>query len=447
MATVQTEERLHGLPAIAVLLKRFMPTSGALNEIAAIDGLRALAILLVLGIHLYLLGVSRGFNVGPAWLAYPAEMGFSGVYLFFILSGFLLFLPYSRSLLAGRPWPSARRFYLRRALRILPAYYAVLATLLLLEARPLLHIQYAGPLSLVALLFHDLNVNAFSIIFQLDSPFWTLAIEWQFYLLLPWIALALAKLAGPRANRWFFQRLALGLGAIVVLGLGIRCAAALVHYAGGQDYPMNAPGVVGIALTFLYGIRGKYLEIFALGMAASLIYVSAIEQGRLARGRAILLGTLALIAALAGLAGCTIWAAAIQLVPSGTGGSLKDWVFLPPNGASWTLLGEWALGLCFVLLLLGVLLGSPILRRLFSLFPLRYIGIISYSLYLWHLPILSLLVSSFTSYGRFVLFASVFLLLFCSASYYLIERPFIRYRRAAHSRVEQEPAPAAPSAQ
>jgi peptidoglycan/LPS O-acetylase OafA/YrhL len=230
MATAQVEQRLRGLPAIVAIFRHLMPSSGAMREIAALDGLRALAILLVLEIHLYLLGSAHGLNVGPPIVAYFADMGFSGVYLFFVLSGFLLFLPYARSLLTNQPWPSARLFYLRRALRILPAYYAVLATLLMLPARPLLRPQYLVPLSLAALLFHDLNVNAFNITFQLDSPFWTLAIEWQFYLLLPWIALALAKLAGARAERWFFPRLALGVIMLIVAGLLIRSLAAIAHY-------------------------------------------------------------------------------------------------------------------------------------------------------------------------------------------------------------------------
>jgi peptidoglycan/LPS O-acetylase OafA/YrhL len=183
-------------------------------------------------------------------------------------------------------------------------------------------------------------------------------------------------------------------------------------------------------------MKGKYLEIFALGMAASLIYVFAIEQGRLTRQRSILLGTLSVIASLAGLVGCTIWAVAVHLVPSMPGGSLEDWLFLP-QGQSWSILGEWALGLSYALLLLGVLLGAGIVRRFFSLFPLRFIGIISYSLYLWHLPILSLFVLTFSSYKQFVLSSSAFLLLFCTGSYYFIERPFIRFRRAAHSRSEQ----------
>lgn len=446
MVTTQVEERLRGLPAIMAIFKRIMPTSGAAHEIAPVDGLRALAILLVIWCHLSAFGFFYGLNVGPAAIRYLADFGFSGVFLFFILSGFLLFLPYARALLDNRPWPSARKFYLRRALRILPLYYAAFVVLLLLQAGSWLHPQNAVPLSLIALLLHDMRSDAFTIMSALDGPFWTLTIEWQFYLLLPWLALALAKVAGRRTQRGFFFRLGGGLGALVVLGLAIRWLAATMYYDWTLDQPINAPGIPGFAMKLVYGVKGKYLEVFALGMAASILYVLAVERGGLAHQRRKILGSLAGITAVAGLLGCLLWAAQAQripFVPSRTVG-----VFVPPAGRLWEILGEWSLGLCFAFLLMGVLLGAPTLQRLFALAPLRFIGIISYSLYVWHYPILSFLSSTILavspiSYLRFIALAAVLVLPLCSGSYYLIERPFIRLRRAARSPAEREVAPAA----
>src|SRR5262249_32205392 len=101
------------------------------------------------------------------------------------------------------------------------------------------------------------------------------------------------------------------------------------------------------------------------------------------------------------------------------------------------ILGEWTLGLCFALLLLAVLCGVPRLRRLLSLGPLRFIGIISYSLYVWHIPLMmvlytDILASSPAAYPRFLLLVVLVLVLWCFASYFLVERPFLRWRRAAH---------------
>ena len=54
------------------------------------------------------------------FVASVAYYGESGVIFFFLLSSFLLFLPYAKALLFEDPWPSLRRFYLRRIFRILP---------------------------------------------------------------------------------------------------------------------------------------------------------------------------------------------------------------------------------------------------------------------------------------------------------------------------------------
>ncbi len=428
-----------------MLLKRLKLTNGAAREIAPLDGLRALAILLVIWCHLSTFGFFYGLDMGPASIRYLADFGFAGVLLFFVLSGFLLFLPYARALLDGRSWPSARKFYLRRALRILPLYYLAFVLLVLLQAGFWLHPQNAGPLYLGALLLYDMRGDAFDAMVKLDAPFWTLTIEWQFYLLLPWLALGLAKVAGPRAGRSFFPRLAGGLSALAALGLGIRWLAAAMHYDWGQDQPGSAPGFAGLAMKLLYGVKGKYLEVFALGMAASILYILAVEQGGLSIRRRKALGAWAAVIALAGLVGCVFWAAQARSIPFVPYGPW--WIFVPPDGRFWQILGEWAIGLSFALLLIGVLFGAPSLQGFFALAPLRFIGIISYSLYVWHFPILALLSSSIPTFSSvpyldFVALGVLSSLLICSCSYYLIERPFIRYRRAARSAGEREPSPA-----
>src|SRR5689334_7769095 len=98
------------------------------HTIPSLDGLRALAILLVIWCHVDVQGFVSHM-LGPGILRSVAAFGFSGVFLFFILSGFLLFLPYARSLLGHAPWPSVKQFYQRRALRILPVYFVALSVL------------------------------------------------------------------------------------------------------------------------------------------------------------------------------------------------------------------------------------------------------------------------------------------------------------------------------
>src|SRR5205814_7113610 len=103
------------------------------KQIPVLDGARAIACLSVLVYHISIRSGKSGIW-GPVHTIHDipgmfaffvssfAYYGESGVILFFLLSSFLLFLPYAKALLFEAPWPSLRRFYLRRIFRILPGY-------------------------------------------------------------------------------------------------------------------------------------------------------------------------------------------------------------------------------------------------------------------------------------------------------------------------------------
>ncbi len=125
------QQRSRQLLATRLLL----PMDQGARDIRALDGLRALAALSIVAFHFYLAERYEFTTWGKEYVNYFYFLA-SGVHLFFVLSGFLLFLPYARAILHGKPLPSAKSFYKRRALRILPAYLVCLALLILLEPTP-----------------------------------------------------------------------------------------------------------------------------------------------------------------------------------------------------------------------------------------------------------------------------------------------------------------------
>lgn len=389
-----------------------LPLENGPREIRALDGLRAIAALSIVAFHtllamrFYSTAAGRAFNQSWYDLA-------SGVDLFFVLSGFLLFLPYARALLQGRSLPSVKRFYKRRALRILPAYWVCLAILLLLP--PPTHAPVRTPLDVLThiLMIHD----AFPAFNQdINGPFWTLAVEAQFYLLLPLLALGVAWVVGRSRS---LTRLLGALLGLIALALLLRWVDALVM-AGLPARIGSAP--LGNALTLAtLGTQGKHLEVFATGMLCAALYVGTVELPRsrplvgavgLRRlGNGLLLGALALIALAA-----PHWA-------------LSGVKFAP--GVRWdtpTLLYPLLTGAGFGALLLAILWGGRAIGRIFAWGPLRFVGLISYSLYIWHLPVLHAQIPLFA--GMPLTLRVVFAFVVAYLSYQLVERPFLRRRNS-----------------
>src|SRR5690348_8937986 len=191
------------------------------REIRALDGLRAVAALSIVLFHVMLFlqleytPLSQAINHTWYYLS-------TGVDLFFVLSGFLLFLPYARAMLDGQQLPSARRFYRRRALRILPAYWVCLAIVVALKFY-VQHVPFSvGDVAAHIFLIHD-SFPQFNR--DYDGPFWTLAVEAQFYLLLPLLALIVSWMCRGRHSAW---RIAAGIGLLILGALTMRTADSMI---------------------------------------------------------------------------------------------------------------------------------------------------------------------------------------------------------------------------
>jgi len=183
------------------------------GRVAGIDGLRALAALSILVYHVFISGAAKT-SAAPDFGA-SASKAFnwlqSGVTLFFVLSGFLLFRPYAFAALRGKPYPSLRAYLRNRALRILPLYWFVL----IVTALAFQHYLLAHPLRLIANAAFLQNYfpswpvsdyRGYGI-----SPAWSLCVEVVFYLSLP--ALGLLTLV-------LMRRKAVGGGTAVLAQIG-----------------------------------------------------------------------------------------------------------------------------------------------------------------------------------------------------------------------------------
>ena len=287
----------------------------------ALDGLRGIAVLLVISAHL-------GFR--------STALGWMGVPLFFALSGFLI----TGILLRTRERPDYfRRFYWRRALRIFPIYYLYIAVCLVAGM--------AGGLPVSDLWLSAIYVQNYRVpgaVWQVPPFFgghtWSLAVEEQFYLLWPLVALLLPA------------RRLLGLSVVLIAG-----ALAFRFWAHGVT---NDP-----ARWIQYGWLPSNMDCLAAGAVVAILHA----QDRLRRHH---------MAALVAIAGAGLTALVLNT-------SWDEWqtsdLWLQPRA---NVLVNTALALTSAGLV-GYCALVPV--RFLSVNPLKSVGRISYGLYLYHLPV------------------------------------------------------------
>jgi peptidoglycan/LPS O-acetylase OafA/YrhL len=204
-----------------------------------LDSLRGVAILLVLVFH--------GFDSpGIVWarLSEPARLfftaclgGWTGVYLFFVLSGFLI----TGILLDSKPKTQYyRRFYIRRALRILPAFYLLLLLLIVLPRTGwLAHRRVGWPFVALSFLYLANMTTLFGVPGQYGA-LWSLAVEEHFYFVWPAVVRRLSR----RAIAWC----ALG---IFLISPVIRAGAYWLNWSVNPGYTWFAAD--GLAIGALLG--------------------------------------------------------------------------------------------------------------------------------------------------------------------------------------------------
>ena len=387
------------------------------SRLAGIEGLRAIAASAIVVLHAWTILAAANLIAQPYLVYFFAVPLHDGVTLFFVLSGFLLWRPFARAIASGRDLPSLRRYARNRALRILPAYWAVLAVsalvlqsvrLVPVSANPLVGALHDPALLLKdALLVQELSPRTLS---SGIEPAWSLSVELTFYLLLPLLGLLGAALAARSATRR--RRIAAALAPALLL--------VLVAIAGKLVATFVVPGPEGAFRDTWHSVIDRsfltHADLFAAGMLVAVMRVEH-EHARLRLPGWARAGTSC-------LCGFTVFFA------------LLSYYELPHY------IDEPLTAVLFAVVLSRVVTpvpGAPPSRfvRLLERRPLVAAGTISYSSFLWSFPATEFLVEHRLLLTHralwevpvdFAIVASVVTAL-AAVTYLAVERPVLSLRR------------------
>lgn len=358
------------------------------QKFAALDGMRGFAVLIVFLSHTS----GRNQSVSP-YLNFLG-IGHLGVYIFFVLSSFLLTLS-----LLNRPQISIPEFYIRRLFRICPLYYLVIFGVFTYQAvthslsEKYLYISEG----IDGLIKHFLYVQG-------DSVFWTIAVEFQFYLILPFIILFILR----------YKKLAV----YTISTLAVIYFLKYVEIVYGEANAQRGLSWVDISHD------SQFLDIFWCGIVSALVYKSdrfkfwyQQHQKRIELTVTFLFISTILI---------SLVAIALQfLIFSRVAYDIR-YLSLP-------------YGIVISIILLATMCGHDLLNRIFNLNFLRTIGIIGFGWYLLHFPVLQI-VNVLAERLNFdyspLKFCMSFILCYAvsTVAYLYVEKPFMVMSKAYANR-------------
>jgi peptidoglycan/LPS O-acetylase OafA/YrhL len=317
---------------------------------SGLDGLRGLAALAVFGVHLWIYQLPntvqlRRDSLGELAL-FEARVAFV---LFFVLSGYLLYRPFARAALGQGEPVSVRSYLLRRAARIMPAYYLALAGTLALVAAagdvPGRRTVSNGELPLFLGFAQNYSPDT---LLKVNAATWTLGIEVAFYLVLPLFGFfVLRRCMGSVGKQ------AAVLASLIVAGL----AWNVIDYASNWG-PVAAHS------------PPSFLPYFACGMLVAL----AVEWRR---ARAVPpLGT--------GVTVLMVSLAALVLLANGYWHASDR----SPGGFFMETFADLGAAAGFATVIAALVIGTGTGVSWLGRRPFAWFGQISYGFYLWHIPLI-----------------------------------------------------------
>jgi peptidoglycan/LPS O-acetylase OafA/YrhL len=357
-------------------------TTAEVRDLAALDAVRALAAIGVVLTHVAAVLAFRGMSL--RW----AAVGDAGVLVFFVLSGYLI----ASSVLRPARF-DVRGYMIRRALRILPLYYAsMLVALILIDPTPLLSGPGRADVGMHVLLLHGLSRG---MRYSIAGIWWTLTVEWLFYLFMAIVAVAFRR--SPQG--WLIA------GGMILLGVVWRLVVfeTSTSAADSAYLVQQLPGAA---------------DLFGIGMLTAL----AVRTGAVPRL----------------WRHATLRSALLVLSAGLVAGAMYVYYDRKP--------GYWEDGAMVVLWPLVLALGVAgmlvcITRRTSAVHAatrwtgLAYLGVISFGIYLFHPFVIEAFDRAWFADGRtvsalpFILAALAATVLVSMMFHYVLERPAMRWGR------------------
>ncbi|HET6811141.1 MAG TPA: acyltransferase [Acidimicrobiales bacterium] len=376
-----------------------LAAAGRPRHFPCFDGLRAIAAVSVVVIHTsFVSGLTTRSGVG----IYTARLEI-GVAVFFLISGFLLYRPFAAAHLAGLPSPVLGRFWVRRLLRIVPAYWLALTVTTYVMHVNQTRSGWASPV----ILYGFGQIYFPDEVFKGISQAWSLCTEMTFYLFLPLLAAAVVARRKSLGNQ--LAREMVVLAAMVGISVGFRDWALHQHGHLAGTMPDWLPA---------------NLDLFAFGMFLAVVSSWLAETGRTPR----LLWHPVFPWASWAVAGVLFWWVSNLGIP-------LDPLYRISPGTNLLRQALYA-GFAFFLLLPAVFgpQDRGLIRLLLRNRVMVALGIVSYGIYLWH----QAWVQMFLNWSHDRLFTIPFWDLFgavlglavaaAAGSYLLVERPILRLK-------------------
>ena len=364
---------------------------------AGLTGLRGFAALWVFIYHMWVAAVPRSIKIETDnWsvdLTPFFSTGWAGVDILFTLSGFLLSLPLIDIAIHRNQDLDFGRYFKRRVLRVIPAYYFQFSILLLFIITTEERLPEYWNIILHGIMLHNLSQEYYS---SINSVWYTLPIEFSFYLLLPFLILLLKQ------THWLL---------VCVLTIGATISYRYYIY----QWAINDP--IHLKVWALEQLPGR-LDQFAMGTLTAYLFL---RIKHFVFVQYSMLNNILLILGLGGMI-ALIYVLHIMFTAYWEGHFLL-----------FTWHGVFSIFTCMVIY--SVASRSSLGTKLFVGRWMLFSGIISYSLYLWHYPLvlwianLPLILSSDDyTFPIIMLIATPICLLTATLSYLFVERPFLNLK-------------------